>query len=1288
MAEPQVRTNGVIACSAMRVCVHTALLTDSGLVSTAALGHVAGVGMGAGRVAQSPPQVTTVGAGSGASHGGVGGSSGRFGNVSGTSGALMYDAATSPGDMGSGGGGYRGGQGGGVLHLQVLEWLQMSGNSMLIADGAAATGVSPGSDGAAGKLGNPGVGNGGLGGGLGDINVGGGSGGGSGGSIYLKVRQISMRDEAKIKANGGAGAAPGGGGGGGGMVHIEPIEGMKVFDPPLPADLPERIQSFGGHGGGSGSEDARDEAGTDGQSSNFTGFNCTEGYHGKLCAPCPSGHFKSWPGEEACTPCPLGTYQPVTGETSCLRCEVGMVATSVGADACSWCEPGTREAESGTRCVACSNPRFAAPTGAHNLCEWECIAPRMPSIDGSECVLLASYLLPLRYGGTLLLFIPLSVALVFLLAACLVAARRAPKKAGRVEGATEPTTPARPRSTTMPWMLSRHRHSVDMLGPMLTRSERADSVDDGSPGEPSAPTTTRPESLMLPDSRASVNVGRGRGPSPSPPAIEAPSIESLRHALMYEKFKYRAKQHVLRVHLRGRNTVGMPWRLPPLTAELRALVSEVSYQKIAIQFEVTSRPRCWEPLLFSVLSLLPPLAVHIDAVRRRLRWRRVRRLVEGLNREGPEPVWRSMYSRVWEAHRFELGCCDEHADGWLDIFANVSAPLLRGGVAALSRPEGATVPYEDVQRLSPTTTSEPPFARDMRPTNGAIGPGGAPAPPFNSPNASLMRLDEASMRLDASFVRDSGHGEGCGLAVGPAATRQLERVVGDSSAHTGGIGARLRPLSLDSSLVAGGRDHAQASSGGVGHGTGKGTGSRAGGPPPDWLSAAGVSPSKLDSGRETLGPVPSGLQPIGLRMHQRMREAAGSAAMPHHPLMGCSAAPHSEVRSMSQLGLPEDSGTASFGSAAALRNIEPRVSHTLFVCGDGTYLSPYWIELSDFLAYDALSTALDASVATVIACLNQRLATINRYAADWQLRLRETLLLIEAVNAQQADHAGLTRRDPPALALVRIPSMETASASRLILQIGRGDPTDWSQPPGAQLLTPAIVDGLQLVGFYSPGLIRSVCTRVFLGSTRPLGSPRLGLFGLFVLLLTELAINILIVSSLCLLPERATACVATVAVLPAAGILSPFAGLVLLGRILAIAHGVSRGQERSLAAAASGAAVRDLHLGAVWNCASFVNALVAQVAVIPFGMGEATVWRSAQLWLLPLCLMTTKLLLAQAFKLVGTSVGVSRTTWKALLPLERAAGLAPGSPHPPSPPSPPLTPSQRPDVSGISSAEQ
>ena len=113
--------------------------------------------------------------------------------------------------------------------------------------------------------------------------------------------------------------------------------------------------------------------------------------------------------------------------------------------------------------------------------------------------------------------------------------------------------------------------------------------------------------------------------------------------------------------------------------------------------------------------------------------------------------------------------------------------------------------------------------------------------------------------------------------------------------------------------------------------------------------------------------------------------------------------------------------------------------------------------------------------------------------------------------------------------------------------------------------------------------------------------------------------------------------------------LARWAGFVLLMQALAILRGVRRGNERALAASASGAVMRSLHLGALWNAASFPNALIAQLCVIPFAVVQPTQWQAAQLWMLPLALITTKLLEAQAFKVLAASAGLTDAMWRLIL---------------------------------------
>ena len=99
----------VMAAGAMRICSNVVTI-EQGAISTTALGHVTGKGLGAGSTAPCPPHVhpLQVGAGSGGSHGGAGGHSATFRNVSGVRGPEAYDDPLRPGDMGSGGGGENG----------------------------------------------------------------------------------------------------------------------------------------------------------------------------------------------------------------------------------------------------------------------------------------------------------------------------------------------------------------------------------------------------------------------------------------------------------------------------------------------------------------------------------------------------------------------------------------------------------------------------------------------------------------------------------------------------------------------------------------------------------------------------------------------------------------------------------------------------------------------------------------------------------------------------------------------------------------------------------------------------------------------------------------------------------------------------------------------------------------------------------------------------------------------------------------------------------------------------
>jgi hypothetical protein len=439
----------------------------------------------------------------------------------------------------------------------------------------------------------------------------------------------------------------------------------------------------------------------------------------------------------------------------------------------------------------------------------------------------------------------------------------------------------------------------------------------------------------------------------------------------------------------------------------------------------------------------------------------------------------------------------------------------------------------------------------------------------------------------------------------------------------------------------------------------------------------------------------------------------------------------------------ESYGVVGLGAGMRILDVradEPRVTHQLLVCGSGTYLSPYWIDLSDFVLYDALSAVLDASVAAVVTCLNHRLAAVDRNASEWSERLREVLELLEAVNhhlaasglaagavasvqrpAQPRERppersperpesptAGLSAavsaatdsssREPASLALVHVSGgsmsslpagsksssksssmsssmSSSATRSRLVLLIGSGDPDTWRHPRGVTRLSPrsmvepealeALTDFRKVVP-HRRALVRAyqracdVPRRLMFGtSLQPVAWPMVGATALLLLLATELILDFLIVSAFCVLPERVGECVATVAVLPLAGILSPLACTVLVCRALGLLRGVAKGHEPSHAAVAGGAIVRKLRLSALWNLASLPNAVIALGCSVELVVRDhRSLWVGSQLWLLAFALLVTKVLEAQALVILSAAAGFTSRDWRMHFSLRRTRHLS------------------------------
>ena len=341
---------------------------------------------------------------------------------------------------------------------------------------------------------------------------------------------------------------------------------------------------------------------------------------------------------------------------------------------------------------------------------------------------------------------------------------------------------------------------------------------------------------------------------------------------------------------------------------------------------------------------------------------------------------------------------------------------------------------------------------------------------------------------------------------------------------------------------------------------------------------------------------------------------------------------------------------------------DPRIEHRLSLCGDGSYLSPYWLELSDFLVYDALTATLDETASTFCAAFNARLQRVHRWSRTWRQRLKETAELLEAVTAQLSEQGGdlgggraspRPGDEPLALALIHVASAD--SVRQLVLLVGQGEPSHWRLPVGATLLRADSCEAAELDGFHSPPLLLELPRSVLCGSVPPMPAPALAAASLALLLFTEVLLCLLVLTSLCSLPERLGGCAATVLVFPLGGVLSPFVSTALLAHVGFVLRGASRGHGDALCRASSGFACRLLHVSAVWNAVSMLNALTAFVSFlsVPSLKHEAL---AMQLWLLPILLLATKLLIAQGIKVLAASVGVSHHVWKFIVALEDQLG--------------------------------
>ncbi len=195
------QNTAIITAQVMNITAENLTIELGGTLNTTGTGHLGartsngnGTGPGGGGVVMGDYS-----GGGGGGYGGRGGAGGNWSSYVGGDGGTTYGSITEPVDLGSGGGTgvASGGDGGGLIFLELSGTLNITGSIM-----------------AEGSMGNI----------SGFSGTGGAGGGGSGGSVYINTTTITQTGT--ITANGGDGqnngssSGGGGGGGGGGRIRI------------------------------------------------------------------------------------------------------------------------------------------------------------------------------------------------------------------------------------------------------------------------------------------------------------------------------------------------------------------------------------------------------------------------------------------------------------------------------------------------------------------------------------------------------------------------------------------------------------------------------------------------------------------------------------------------------------------------------------------------------------------------------------------------------------------------------------------------------------------------------------------------------------------------------------------------------------------------------------------------------------------------------------------------------------------------------------------------------------
>ena len=1030
-----------------------------------------------------------------------------------------------------------------------------------------------------------------------------------------------------------------GGGGSGGIVRLPPMLGESDWrDPP---QVPEsnkhlcasrwRLPNELGVCRGTDSNSTCNVGGK----GNFSWIACRPGRHGFARQPCETGKL-SRPGQSQLHAVPGGQHQPFTGQTDCMACPPGLAAMKPQTVTCEPCsQPRMCQRDHGyVRAMpTCADEREDPPDCAPGdgskfecSCKVVCEAAAVQLRDGGPC---GPYLdgMPRaaegRGGRAALLTVP------FLLASLLIhlSYRIVGSSTHFIEGMRRPIAHA-PPSSVDPYYRPRQQRS---RAPKKSRRRRGLLDDDGSAvtiemqapysskaGSCGAGSGGRAEGARAPPSDSTLHAfdaamsgGDRTDALVSVFGAGTPHMESLRHEVLWDELRRRDRVHVKRIHLLGWNSSAQPWILPLLTEGRKRLLQDEGYANLAHVVDGANKWAQWETALdFLLVVSLPPAAAQFAWWRRRAHFHASRLLVESAARgESAEQLWKSIKALVEDFH-VEF-CCSESAEhAWLDVFS--------------------TIEQKDLE-LTPQKV--------VAAVRGGSGGRGAAALPVEA-SAALRKDGEEAEAMMRSALDKINAGTGAGAAA-PA-----EAVPTEGYTDLTTLAAQSGALRLGW----GGKGDEGAAAAGMGSLT----------PTVDFLD-----PDERASDVRAWLPLsglcsflsPGALDPGDFLTHTALYDAFGPSTV-------------AVINSLNLLLLRLDRSSADWRIALddVLRFIEALNEHLLAASVQAT---------APVVSYKERHSSLRCA-SSKDGASSRRSDLSGRSSKN--LSIKENAVGVEdSVEAVDGD-GGAPERPLLALLHQKARADDPASTERhqpLVLALAYGDPSTWELAHGQELLQAGEVDALEIGGEFRPlppkegvALKKRVWAQVSAAARwlvayghAPIHSYTMRDAAVLLLLqLLDMALTTVLLGSMCSPAGSVTGamgCTMTLLFFPLACVITPIYGTYTTCRVLFYDRQIAWRADRfvdpkAMSRSSPSNLVRAARIVSLWNASSLLNTFIALGYVLPAQSRRLFVSDSPAL--LPLALIATKLVVAQALKVLASSTGLVRGAYGLLVALVRDRG--------------------------------